>query len=97
LTCHSSFCLVSYTEEQRQSLSSGNEEDTSTDDHHDLLLQNLLPNYKVLNINAPRKQKQPKETNWKQKFQKPQNENICLTSVNTENKRNFHFLSSCEL
>jgi len=64
---------------------------------HDGLLENLLPNYKVLNINAPRKQKQPKETNWKQKFQKPQNENICLTSVNTENKRNFHFLSSCEL
>ena len=60
---------------------------------HDLLLENLLPSCKVLNINTPQKQKQPKETNWKQKFQKPQNENICLTYLNTENKRNFHFLS----
>ena len=38
----------------------------------------------MLNINTPRKQKQPKETNWKQKFQKPQNGNICLTYLNTE-------------
>jgi len=34
-----------------------------------------------------------KETKWKQKFQKPKNENICLTNLNTENKRNFHLLS----
>ena len=59
--------------------------------HHDLLLENLLTNCKVLTINTPRKQKVPKETNWKQK---PQNENICLTYLNTENKQNFHFLSS---
>ena len=25
-------------------------------------------------------------TNWKQKIQKPQNENICFTYLNTENK-----------
>ncbi|MDD5960723.1 MAG: hypothetical protein PUC16_00385, partial [Bacteroidales bacterium] len=49
----------------------------------DVLLENLLPNCKVLNINTPKKQKVPKETNWKQKFQKPQNENICLTYLNT--------------
>ena len=63
---------------------------------HDLLLENLLSSCKVLYINTPRKQKQPKETNWKQKFQKPQNENICLTSVNTEMNGNFHFLAFCE-
>lgn len=34
-----------------------------------------------------------KETNWKQKSQKPKNENISLTNLNAENKRNFHFLS----
>ena len=63
--------------------------------HRNVILENLLPICKVLNINAPQKQKQPKETNWKQKFQKPQNENICLTYLNMENKRNFHFLSFC--
>lgn len=59
------------------------------------IFQNLLPNCKVLNINTPKKQKVPKETNWKQKFQKPQNENICLTYLNTEMNGNFHFLSFC--
>lgn len=34
-----------------------------------------------------------KGTNWKQKFQKHQNENICLTNLNMENKRNFPILS----
>ena len=63
--------------------------------NHDILLENLLPNCKVLNINTPKKQKVPKETNWKQKFQKPQNENICLTYLNTEMNGNFHFLSFC--
>lgn len=61
----------------------------------DLFFENLLPNCKVLNINTPKKQKVPKETNWKQKFQKPQNENICLTYLNTEMNGNFHFLSFC--
>ena len=65
-------------------------------DHHELLLENLLPSCKVLNINTPRMQKQPKETNWKQKFQKPQNENFCLTYLNVEMNGNFHFLSLCE-
>ena len=85
------------TEEQRQSLSCCYEENTCANDHHDLLLENLLLNCNVLIINTPRKPKQPKETNWKQKFQKPQNENICLTSVNTEMNGNFHFLSFCAL
>jgi hypothetical protein len=34
-----------------------------------------------------------KETNWKQKFQKPQNENICLTNLNMENNGNFPILA----
>ena len=63
--------------------------------YNDFLFENLLPNCKVLNINTPKKQKVPKETNWKQKFQKPQNENICLTYLNTEMNGNFHFLSFC--
>lgn len=83
------------TKEQRQTLSCCDEEDTSTYNHHDALLENLLPNCKVLNINTPKKQKVPKETNWKQKFQKPQNENICLTYLNMEMNGNFHFLSFC--
>lgn len=33
-----------------------------------------------------------KETNWKQKFQKPQNENIYLTNLNVENNGNFPIL-----
>ena len=57
--------------------------------------EKLLSSCKVLNINTPRKRKVPKETNWKQKFQKPQNENICLTYLNTGNNGNFHFLSFC--
>lgn len=88
-----SHCL--HTEEERQSLGCGHEEDAGADSHHDRLLENLLPNCKVLNINTPKKQKVPKETNWKQKFQKPQNENICLTYLNTEMNGNFHFLSFC--
>ena len=63
-----------------------NREDSVIVPTHYLLLENLLPSCKVLNINTPRKQKKPKETNWKQKFQKPQNENVCLTYLNTENK-----------
>lgn len=86
-------CGLGESEEQRKCLGCRDKEDTGSDHHHDLLLENLLPSCKVLNINTPRKRKQPKETNWKQKFQKPQNENICLTYLNTEKKRNFHFLS----
>ena len=85
------------TEEQRQSLGCCDKEDTCANDHHYLLLENLLLNFNVLIINTPRKPKQPKETNWKQKFQKPQNENICLTYLNTEMNGNFHFLSFCDM
>ena len=35
--------------------------------------------------------------NWKQKFQKTQNENICLIYLNTEMNGNYHFLSFCAL
>ena len=62
-------------------------------DNNDLLLENLLPSCNILNISTSRKQKTTKETNWKQKFRKPQNENICLTYLNMENKLNFHFMS----
>lgn len=62
-------CL--HTEEERQGLGSCDKEDAGADNHHDRLLENLLPSCKALNINTPRKQKRPKETNWKQKFQKP--------------------------
>ena len=89
--CHRHSGLES--EEHRQSLCSCDEEDTSANDHHDLLLENLPWDYKTLIINTSEKQKQPKETNWKQKFRKPQNENICLTYLNMEMNGNFHFLS----
>lgn len=60
---------------------------------HYLFLENLLSSCKALIINTPRKRKVSKETNWKQKIQKPQNENICLTYLNTEMNGNLHFLS----
>ena len=65
------FGLVPDTEDERWGHVRGHQGDTHTDGHHDLLLENLLPSCKALNINTPRKQKRPKETNWKQKFQKP--------------------------
>ena len=59
----------------------------------------ILPiEFNTLIINAPKKPKQPKETNWKQKFQKPQNENICLIYLNAENNCKFqivYFQSKC--
>lgn len=61
--------------------------------HRDRFLENLLCDCKVLIINTCRNQKTPKETNWKQKFQKPQNENIRLIYLNTEMNGNFYFLS----
>ena len=70
-----------------------NREDSVIVPTHYLLLENMHLNCNVLIINTPRKPKQPKETNWKQKFQKPLNENICLTYLNTEKNGNFHFLS----
>ena len=44
---------------------------TKQDSHHDLLLEILPIEFNTLIINAPKKPKQPKETNWKQKIQKP--------------------------
>ena len=38
------------------------------------------------------KTKPVKGTNWEQKFQKPQNENICLTNLNVDNNGNFPIL-----
>ena len=58
-----------------------------------LLLENLLISYNTLIISVSKNSKMAKETNWKQKFQKNQNENICLTNLNMENNGNFHFLS----
>ena len=73
-----------------------NREDSVIVPTHYLLLENLLSSCKALNINTPRKRRQPQETNWKQKFQKPKNENIWLTYLNTETNGIFHFLSSCD-
>lgn len=47
------FGLVTDTEEERESIGSGNKEDTSTDGHHDLLLE-ILPiarNTLIINTN----------------------------------------------
>ena len=79
-------CLPSKSEEQKQSLGCRHKENAGSHHQHYLFLENLLPSCKVLNISTPQKQKQPKETNWKQKFQKPQNENICLTYLNRQRK-----------
>jgi len=38
-------------------------------------------------------EKQAQETNWKQKFQKSQNENIRLTNLNVVNNGNFPILA----
>ena len=54
----------------------GNKEDTCAIDHRYLLLENLLIKRNTLIINTYKKQIKAKETNWKQKFQKPKNENI---------------------
>jgi len=80
-------------EEQRKCLSCSHKEDTSANDHHDLLLGNLLIDCNVLIFSISKIDKSAKETNWKQKFQKLQNENICLTNLNAENNGNFNFLS----
>ena len=39
--------------------------------HHNLLLENLLCDYKPLIINTPRKPKQPKETTGNKNFKNP--------------------------
>ena len=61
--------------------------------HHVFLLENLLIICKQLILNDIKKPKTAKGTNWEQKFQKPQNENICLTNLNVENNGNFPILT----
>ena len=82
-----------YSEEQRQGLGCCNEEDTGADNHHDLLLEILSIFYKLLIHSIVFVLKQTKETNWKQKNEKLQNENICLTNLNVENNGNFPILT----
>lgn len=41
----------------------------------------------------PESQNDQKKQTGNKKIQKPKNENIGLTYLNTEKKRNFHFLS----
>ena len=63
--------------------------------HHNFLLDNLLIWRNTLIHNVYKSAKLAKETNWKQIFLKPQNANICLTSIKTLNIGYFHFLSFC--
>ena len=59
-----------------------------------VFLENLLIDCNILIFNTCESGRTSKETNWKQtKFQKTK----MKTSVNMENKRNFHFLSSCRI
>lgn len=98
--CHSFHLKVSKqqvscleTEEHRQCLSSSNEEKAGTNDHHDLLLENLPIICKCLIHSYIEKAETTKGTKWEQKIQKPQNENIYLTNLNMENNGNFPILS----
>ena len=61
--------------------------------HHNLPLENLPIIHKQLIHSYIKKAETAKETNWEQKFQKPQNENFCLTNLNVENNGNFPILS----
>lgn len=81
------------TKEQRQTLSCCDEEDTSTYNHHDALLENLPIICKCLIHSYIEKAETTKGTKWEQKIQKPQNENIYLTNLNMENNGNFPILS----
>ena len=86
-------CLPSKSEEQKQSLCCRHKENARSHHQHYLLLENLLISCKYLIINYNLSNEIAKGTNWEQKFQKLQNENICLTNLNMENKRNFPILS----
>lgn len=57
------FGLVTDTKEEWEGIGSGNKEDTSTDGHHDLLLEILLIIHNVLIINTDWNDKMTKETN----------------------------------
>ena len=62
--CHNTtFGLVTDTEEEREGIGCGNQEDTSTDGHQDLLLEILLIARNVLIINTNWSYKMTKETN----------------------------------
>ena len=63
------FGLVTDTEEERESIGSGNQEDTSTDGHHNLLLEILLIVCNVLIFNIYCVSEMEKETKWKQQNQ----------------------------
>ena len=54
--------------------------------YRDILLENLLIIRKLLIHKYIKKTEMAKGTNWEQKIQNPQNENICLTNLNVENK-----------
>ena len=56
-------------EEEREGIGSGNQEDTSTDGHHYLLLEILLIVCNVLIFNIYRVSEMEKETKWKQQNQ----------------------------
>ena len=81
------------TEEQWQSLGCCDKEDTCANDHHYLLLEILSIFHKRLIHNIIYLTKQAQETNWKQKFEKLQNENICLTNLNVASNGNFPILA----
>jgi uncharacterized protein YcaQ len=85
--------LIGDSEEQRQCVGGCNQEDAGTYHHHNLLLENLSILYKLLKHRMVSSRKLAKETNWKQKFLKPHNENICLTNLNVENNGNFPILA----
>lgn len=80
-------------EEQWQGMSLHNERDVVSHNHHNSLLENLSNFHKLLIHSVVSLKYLAEETNWKQKFQNPQNENISLTNLNVENNRNFQILS----
>lgn len=88
---HSPVGLIA--EELRQCGSHGNQGGTTTDGHHDGLLENLPIICKCLIHSYIEKAETTKGTKWEQKIQKPQNENIYLTNLNMENNGNFPILS----
>lgn len=63
------FGLVTDTKEEWEGIGSGNKENTSTDGHHDLLLEILLIVCNVLIFNIYRVSEMEKETKWKQQNQ----------------------------
>ena len=69
------------------------EEDTFPDNHHDLLLENLLNVRSKLIISIFHQHRITKETNWKQKFKKTPNCKQEITKINAENNGNLQMLS----